>query len=251
MAAGDPLALLSAGEKPVRESASQRVAQKLLDLVQSGSLKAGDTLPTEHQITAALQVSRPVVREALRGLAIMGVVESRQGGRCTVTDLSASRLAEPFKMVIALDEENATALYEARVAVECEMIRLAAQRADEAQIARLAELARAGFELAGDPVSFRVMDKEFHGTLMEASRNPFLQRMAASLYELGMEYRRVASETPGVTERSAREHAAIVTALKARDPLGSAEAMRAHLQSIARSTQTAMAALAGEHDSAG
>ena len=84
------------GMEPLsRKPVSERVAMKLLDLIRTGNLKAGDKLPTENELAAALQVSRPVVREALRGLSILGIVESRQGGRCYVTDLSPSRLVAP------------------------------------------------------------------------------------------------------------------------------------------------------------
>jgi GntR family transcriptional repressor for pyruvate dehydrogenase complex len=224
------------GRKPIAE----RVAGRLLDLIRSGNLRAGDKLPTENELAAALQVSRPVVREALRGLSILGVVESRQGGRCYVTDLSPSRLMAPMQLVIAVDEGNVDALYEARVAVEGDLARLGAGRASEADISRLRQMVRAGYELASDSVGFRVLDLEFHQTLMHVAGNPFLERIARSLYELGIEYRRVASDMPGVIARSASEHEAIVEALAARDPERAVAAMRAHLTSISRTTFEAM-----------
>ena len=223
-----------------RKPVAERVANRILDLIRFGNLKAGDKLPSEHELAAALQVSRPVLREALRGLSILGVVESRQGGRCFVTDLTPSRLLAPVQMVIAVDESNVNALYEARVAVEGELARLGAQRASEADLARLSAMVVAGYELAGDPVGFRVLDTQFHQALMRLAGNPFLERVARSLYELGIEYRRVASETPGVIARSAAEHEAIVAALAARDPAAAVDAMRVHLTSISRTTFDAM-----------
>ena len=65
-----------------RKPAAERVASQLLALIRSGNIKAGEVFPTEGELAEALHVSRPVVREALRGLQILGVVESRQGGRC-------------------------------------------------------------------------------------------------------------------------------------------------------------------------
>lgn len=223
-----------------RRPVAERVAKRMLELISSGNLKAGDKLPTENELAAALSVSRPVVREALRGLSILGVVESRQGGRCYVTDLAPARLMAPLQMVIAVDETNVDALYEARLAVEGEIVRLAAVRATPDDLAVLADLVTAGYSLTADPVGFRVMDHEFHATLSRLGGNPFLERAARSLYELGMEYRRVASDTLGVVARSAVEHEAIVAALKARDPEKAAVAMRAHLTSISRTTYEAM-----------
>jgi GntR family transcriptional repressor for pyruvate dehydrogenase complex len=227
-----------------RKPVAERVASRLLDLIRTGNLKAGDKLPTENELAAALQVSRPVVREALRGLSILGIVESRQGGRCYVTDLSPSRLVAPIQMVIAIDETNVDALYEARISVESEILKLAAERVTDIQLGKLREMVRAGYELAEiDGTGFRVLDLEFHQLLMEISGNPFLERIARSLYDLGMEYRRVASETPGVIARSAAEHDAIFKALETHDPARAAGAMRAHLNSIARTTYDAMTTL--------
>ena len=237
------MSLLDAIEPLHRKPVAERVASKLLELIRSGNLRAGDKLPTENELAAALQVSRPVVREALRGLSILGVVESRQGGRCYVTDLKPARLVAPLQMVIAIDESNVDAHYEARVAVEGELVRLGTLRASEADLAKLADLVKTGYSLTSDPIGFRVMDHEFHLTLSRLAGNPFLERAALSLYELGIEYRRVAAETPGVIARSAVEHDAIVAALRQRDPEKAVEAMRAHLNSISQTTYAAMQAL--------
>lgn len=237
------VAMFRAMEPLNRKPVSERVAMKLLDLVRTGNLKAGDKLPTENELASALQVSRPVVREALRGLAILGVVESRQGGRCYVTDLSPSRLVAPLQMVIAIDESNVEALYEARGEVEASILKLAAERITDGDLTKLRALVHSGYDLVSDPVGFRVLDLEFHQTLIGLANNPFLERIALSLYDLGIEYRRIASETEGVIARSATEHEAIVDALATHYPEKAAGAMRQHLGSIARTTYEAMAKL--------
>ena len=85
------------------KSASQRVGERLRELIASGNIAPGEKLPSENELVRALQVSRPVVREALRGLSMMGIVESRQGGGCFVTDLKPSRLMEPFSFYLSLE----------------------------------------------------------------------------------------------------------------------------------------------------
>jgi GntR family transcriptional regulator, transcriptional repressor for pyruvate dehydrogenase complex len=75
---------------------------------------------------------------------------------------------------------------------------------------------------------------------MEAAGNPFLTRVSASLYVLGMEYRRIASETPGVLRQSLADHEQIVAALAARDPEAAANALETHLRNVQRSTVAAM-----------
>ncbi|MBV8093652.1 MAG: FadR family transcriptional regulator [Acetobacteraceae bacterium] len=213
---------------------------QLIEQVRSGNLKAGDRLPTEAEIARAFHVSRPVVREALRSLAILGIVETRQGGRCFVTDLTVARLMMPLKFVISLDEANVESLHDARVLIETGMIARAATQVTEKDLARLADMVQAGLELTGDPLGFRLLDQEFHRTINQLGGNPFLEVVAQSLYELGMEYRRAATETPGVIERSAAEHQAIFEALRTREPDGAAAAMRAHLMSIHATTLDAI-----------
>jgi GntR family transcriptional repressor for pyruvate dehydrogenase complex len=227
-------------EPLTRKPVAERVANRLLELIRSGNLRAGDKLPTENELGAAMHVSRPVIREALRSLSIMGIVESRQGGRCYVTDLNPARLLAPVQMVMALDGTNADALFEARVVIEGQLLRLGIGRVTDADLLKLAELVKAGHELADDPVGFRVMDLEFHALLMRLAANPFLERMAQTLYELGIDYRRAASETPGVNARSALEHEAIVAALEERDADAVVAAMGEHINSIRRTTFEAM-----------
>jgi len=237
--ANDGMSLLDIIEPLNRRSAAEHVAERILRQIGAGTLRAGDKLPTEHELAAVMQVSRPVIREALRGLSILGVVESRQGGRCYVTDLTPARLVAPLQMVIPLDDDAVDALYEARIAIEGELLRLGTPQAGPA-IARLERMVASGYEMAGDPVGFRIVDLEFHRALMGLAGNPFLERAAQSLYELGMEYRRVASEISGVVARSAAEHDAIVAALKRGEAEAAVEALRVHLGSIRRTTVEAM-----------
>lgn len=222
------------------KSAAERVVSHIIDSIRSGSVKAGDRLPSEAELARAYQVSRPVVREAMRGLAVLGVVETRQGGRCFVTDLSVARLMAPLQFVISLDETSAESLHQARLLIEVGLAEQAAARADGPTLARLEEMVEAGFELKDDPLGFRVVDHQFHRTIGELGGNPFLSVISQSLYELGMEYRRAATETTGVLERSAAEHKAILEALRDGDSAAAATAMSAHLTSIHASTVEAM-----------
>jgi len=224
----------------LRQSAAERVVTQLIDQIRSGNIQAGDKLPTETEIARAFQVSRPIVREALRSLAILGIVESRQGGRCFVTDLTVTRLMAPLKFVVSLDEASVDSLHQARLLIETGIISRVATQMTGKALARLEEMVEAGFELTGDPLGFRLLDQEFHRTINHLGSNPFLEVVAQSLYELGMEYRRVATETPGVIERSAAEHQAIVEALKTGQPDAAAAAMRAHLMSIHETTAEAI-----------
>lgn len=223
-----------------RNSLADQVAKKLLDLVRTGNLKPGDQLPPERDLAQMLQVSRPSVREAMRGLQILGVVKTRQGGGAYISSLDAADLLGPLQFLITLNAQNVDALYESRVLVDGGIARMAAERLTDDDIARLRAIVDVQRDLIEDPLGFRVSDTEFHRTIMEATGNPFLVRVSHSLYVLGMEYRRMASETPGVIQQSLNDHAAIVAAFVTRDPDRAAAAMETHMRNVHLSTRAAM-----------
>ncbi|WP_170984523.1 FadR/GntR family transcriptional regulator [Rhodoligotrophos defluvii] len=227
-----------------RLSVAEQVARNLLDLIRSGSVRPGQQLPTERELAATLQVSRPSVREALRGLQILGVVKARQGGGLFVTSLEAAEILQPLQMLITLTEENFEALHESRVAVEGAMGRLIAQRIDTSTIVRLRKMVEIQKELLTNAVAFRVSDMEFHRTLGAVLNNPFLERISEALYVLGMEYRKIAWETPGVLARSVADHQQIIDALETRDGARVEAAMVRHMRSVHETTRAAMSAMA-------
>jgi DNA-binding FadR family transcriptional regulator len=92
-------------------SVAERVAGRLLELVRTKSLKPGDLLPTERELSATMQVSRPTVREAVRGLQILGVLKVRHG--ISVSSLDASDLLGPRQFLITRNTSNVHAPYKA------------------------------------------------------------------------------------------------------------------------------------------
>lgn len=227
---------------PQARSASARVAEQLRDLIASGNLAPGDRLPSENELARALQVSRPVVREALRGLAMLGLVETRQGGGATVTDLTAERLLEPLGFYLSLRDHSTAEVFRARALIDAGLAHDAALRASEAERAQLLDIARTGFDLVGDPTGFRVLDARFHALIMDAAGNAFLAAVSRALYSLDMELRRRASAMPGVLDRSARQHEEIARAIAEGDAPRAALAMTAHVEHVRATTLAAKAA---------
>lgn len=229
-----------------RNSVAEQVAKRLLEMVRTKALRPGDQLPPERELATYMQVSRASLREALRGLQILGVLKMRQGGGIHVTALEAVDLLGPLQFLITLDSKNLASLYESRVMIDGSIARMAAARITPAQVASLHRLVEAQAKALGDPLAFRLADAQFHETIATATSNPFLITISHSLYVLGMEYRRIAAATPGVLARSLEEHKSIVAALEARDPVATEAAMQAHLLSVHKSTLDAMQAGGGE-----
>jgi GntR family transcriptional repressor for pyruvate dehydrogenase complex len=154
--------------------------------------------------------------------------------------LDAADLLAPLQFLITLNTENVDALYQSRVLIDGGIARMAAEKCTPADVDRLATMVGLQKKLLNDPLGFRVADLEFHRTIAEITGNPFLVRVSHSLYVLGMEYRRIASHTPGVLGQSLADHEAIVGAMAAADADAARTAMEAHMGNVHKSTKEAM-----------
>ena len=224
------------GQALERRSISEQVANRILAMIKSGNLKSGDQLPTEAQMTLAFAISRPPLREALKALIIMGVLESRQGGRYTVTDLSPSRLVAPFNIMLSATDYDPNQQFEARDAVDVALVRLCTERASDEMRQRILKLAVDGRAFHNDALAFRLLDIEFHDALYTAANNKMLCSMAQGLYNVGLDVRRVVSSIPGVIEKSVLQHIAVAEAVMAHNATGAAVAYRHHLEHVRDTT---------------
>lgn len=219
-----------------RTSISEQVSDRILAMLKSGNLKAGDKMPTEAQMCRAFGISRPPLREALKALTLMGVLESRQGGRYTVTDLSPRRLVTPFSILLSVQDYDVQVQSEARTVVELELVRFCAERAKDEHCQRILILAREGRAFHDNPIGFRLNDIEYHQAIMAGAENPLLATISDGLYNVAVEARRLASSTPGVIEISVDQHIRVAEAIAARDAGRAVEAYREHLAHVRDTT---------------
>ena len=201
-----------------RRSISEQVANRIMAMIKSGNLKSGDRLPTEQQMGIAFGISRPPLREALKALTLMGVLDSRQGGRYSVTDLSPRRLVAPFSVMLSIGDYDVDEHFEARTVVDLELVRLCTIHATPEQRQRIMQHAVDGKAFYADPVAFRLLDIEFHQSLNDAADNRLLSALAQGLYDIGLDVRRVASAMPGNIEKSVGQHIDVAEAVSAADP---------------------------------
>ena len=220
----------------IRASVAEMVARRILDMVTARSLKPGDQLPPERDMAESLGVSRPSVREAIRGLAILGVVQSRQGGGAYITKLDGDALLGPIQFFLSLEDVNIRELYDARSLIEGDVARRAAVHMPQAELARLDAILLTQKAILTDAGAFRLSDYAFHEVIWAGSANAFLKRIGSSLNVLGLEFRKRASETTGVLAQSYADHCQLRDALWARDPDRAAQAAQIHMQNVYNST---------------
>ena len=232
----DPITKIEFDAPIVRESVAEMVVRRILDMVKGGTLKAGAALPPERDLALSLNVSRPSVREAMRGLAVLGVVKTRQGGGAYISDLGPDSLLGPLQFYLSLERMNIRELYDARSLIESDVARRAAVNISDSDLAQLEVLLAEQSQTIGDPIAFRESDFAFHEVIWVGSGNAFLKRIGESLNVLGLEFRKRASEKPEVLKQSLQDHRRLLNALKARDADAAARAAEAHMQNVYQST---------------
>lgn len=222
--------------EPIKKTAiAEEISARLLFLIKEKQLKPGDRLPPERELAASMEVSRPSLREALRALAMMNVVETRQGDGTYITSLAPDLLVEPLDFVISLDDSAMHHLFEVRRLVEVGMASLAARRITDKQIDALETLLAESRLVQDDPLAFLAVDLSIHETIAEAAGNPLLKRIMSSLSRLALASRRRTGVMPQVRQRSVDDHRAIVAALRAHDDEAAAQAMLEHLDHVEHS----------------
>ena len=220
-----------------KKGVAQAVVNRVLDLIRTGMLRAGDRLPSERNLIEILDISRPSLREALRGLAILGVVDTRHGGGAYVTNLEARTLLAPLDFFLALSDANLTDAFASRRVVELEIVRKAALKASAEDISDLNGMLLAHEKVLSDPVAFRILDSRFHTRLSATANNVVLERIAYGLYNMGLDVRRRATQDLSLIRRSLGEHTTIVRSIEAHDPEKAVAAMGLHLDHIEASTR--------------
>jgi GntR family transcriptional repressor for pyruvate dehydrogenase complex len=216
-----PPKVVSLLAQPDLPSGYEQVVGYLTTQLTSGALKVGDRLLPERELAARLNVSRPVLREALRSLAMIGVLEIRQGAGAFVRAPDASNLARVLTFMMAQQADLVDDIMEVRIALERQAIRLACERARGPDLARLAAAFDRIVATIDDPVEGGRADYAFHTSLVDASHSPALVQVygvASALLETSHIARRQRiAQAPEHRAFLVDHHEQILRAIQARD----------------------------------
>ena len=213
-----------------RSKVYQEVAKQLERHI-AEKLKPGDLLPPERQLVQMLGVSRGSVRDAIRSLELMGLLEPRQG---IGTVVCSPRAAPADSLADALLEKRRTIadLLDVRKMIEPPLVRRAALNASRDEIADMEEiLARQEAKMRRGELGIDE-DSEFHYSIALASNNSAILKVVDVLMDLLRETRERSLQGEGRQEKSLAGHRRILSALKRGDTAAAEAAMRRHLQEI-------------------
>lgn len=215
-----------------RETLPDKIVDRILALIEEKHLLPGDRLPPERELAELMGVSRPALREALRALSMMKIVENRQRAGTFITALEPEQLVEHLEFVFSLEDSTYLVLLEARKVVEPGLAKIAAGKISDQNIKDLEDCLEKSLKSFDDPHAFLQADLELHQIISDIAENPILNRFMASIVKLGTHSRSRTVMIHDVREKTIDDHQRIVAALKARDPQLAYQAMSIHIEHV-------------------
>ena len=217
--------------KAPRRKLAETVGEQLAEAVKD--LPAGTRVPSERELMKSLGVGRSTVREALNGLALLGLVEIRHGQGVFVAERPATQEIEISELQKALMKGVTRDFIEARLVVEVEVVRLAAERRTEADLQRIEETIEA-LKAKGDAPTEEALGPatQFNQAVADAAHNEVLAGMIGSFVQLMVERGPDLYERQGFHAWDVEEHTRIFEAIAAGDPELAATRMREHILAL-------------------
>ena len=214
-----------------RNKVYEEVAKQIERLILK-KLKPGDKLPSERELAEMLQVSRSSIRDAIRGLELMGLVEPRQGAGTIVRELSAESVVNPFANSLKHQRDQVSELLDFRKMLEPPLAARAATHATDDDIAEMEEiLQRQETKMALGEAAV-AEDTEFHYSIALASGNTVVLKVLDVVMDLLRETRERSLQVEGRAQRSLAGHRRILAAIKRRDAESAKAAMRRHVEDV-------------------
>lgn len=206
---------------------SDEVARNIVQVIQEGRYQPGQVLPPERELAVQFNVSRPVLREALRILEIRGFIEILHGKGAYVKSQGTDILDVPIEEWLDENYSLLVQFYEARLSIEPVCAALAAQRANEEQIKYLRQLIAQEEELTNQEnvPTFVSLDIDLHTAVTHLSGNKFLIKMMDSLINPETDMRKIILRLPHHLRVAHSGHSAIVEAIANHEPEAARQAM--------------------------
>jgi len=214
-----------------RNKVYEEVARQLQQMILK-KLRPGDKLPSERELAEALGVSRSSIRDAIRSLELVGLVEPRQGAGTVVREISASTIMNPFAALLRHKLELVGELIDFRMMLEPPLAARAATHRSEEEIDELAEILRRQEAKLGRGELAIEEDSEFHYTIAMASGNSVVLKVLDLLMDLLRDTRARSLQSEGRPQKSLAGHRRIFSAIKRQDAEAAKAAMRRHIEDV-------------------
>lgn len=212
-----------------------KVIKYIKEKILSGELKNGDRLPSEREMADRLEVSRTSIREAIRVLDIIGLVESKRGSGNYIADSFGNSLFEPISIMFMIQEYSTGDIHELRETLEIECCRVATKLISKDDIALLHGIVNE-MDKNYDEENSLLLDIRFHNIIVKSSKNPLIINILEVISQLMdkfiKESRKVVLCEENNREILLKSHKEIVSSLEARSEDKAVRAMKKHFNII-------------------
>ncbi|MGA7625175.1 MAG: FadR/GntR family transcriptional regulator [Candidatus Acidiferrales bacterium] len=195
-------------------------------------LKPGDKLPSERELAEMLAVSRSSIRDAIRSLELVGLVEPRQGAGTIVRERTTDSVANPFLNVLNRRHELVAELLDFRKMIEPPLAARAATHVSAEEITEMEEILQRQEEKQDRGDAAIAEDAEFHYSIALASGNTVVLKVIDTLMDLLRDTRERSLQVKGRPQKSLAAHRRILAAIKRHDAEAAKSAMRRHIEDI-------------------
>jgi GntR family transcriptional regulator, transcriptional repressor for pyruvate dehydrogenase complex len=223
-------------------SISEEIAKQIMDLISNGDLTPGQRLPSERDLCENFGASRSSLREALRCLSIVGVLNARVGEGTSVAPDGGKFLRKILEWRMITEKHDIENLLEIRIALEGVSAANAALYATPEDIENARTLLTKMKASVKDETQFAILDLDFHLTLANASRNTLLLDLISVIRSQLARALSTVLQLPNARPLSLKEHSAIFEAIERRDADAARKAMHDHLEAALKRYAEATAA---------
>jgi GntR family transcriptional repressor for pyruvate dehydrogenase complex len=217
-----------------REPATIELTRELINYLSSGDLYPGQKLPGERALAEALGVGRANLREAIKSLILLGLLEQRQGDGTYLSRNPSGLLPKVIEWGLLLGTHEIEELVEARQHLEITLAGLAARNRDEASLERLRAIAEEMKNAGQDYQRYIDADVEFHLEIARASRNGVLSGVLANIRSLLLVWTTRVITAAQETESSLAMHLPVLKAIEDGDVNQARTAMQALMERASR-----------------
>jgi GntR family transcriptional repressor for pyruvate dehydrogenase complex len=228
-----------------RKRLSGQIIERIIAMITSGELKAGDKLPPEPQLMKQFGVGRSSIREAIGALSLLGLVTVGPGHGTFITDSHNKAQSNSIAIsLITIGHGKIRELIEARSEVEQSIVRLASKRATKediielkAQHKKLKDGLKKGLKSGEKLIE---ADLGFHAALSKICKNSILERFFSELRQPMRNWMEQMASYDWDFEQALEEHQAILKAIETRDPEKARMTMRIHVEIAGKKLSSAL-----------
>jgi GntR family transcriptional repressor for pyruvate dehydrogenase complex len=221
-----------------KKRAYEDIVQQVISLIEGGKLKQGDQLPSERELTEIFKVSRTTVREAIRTLESMKLLQCRPGNGTYVLATSEEALIQPLAAALFNAKDDIRDIFYIRKIIEPHVAQLAAENATAQEIEEMEEILRRQEICIERGENSIEADSAFHNLIASATKNRVMERLIIALVDLLKQSREKSlmddDEDDKRSTRSLEGHRRVLSAIKNGDCEGARTSMLQHLEAIER-----------------